>query len=94
MSLLLANLLIRFIPCMLTIKTNKTSLEWTWHGNFLRCDLLAPVGMQIILMERSTLKMVPLDPNRQMHYTVKKQGLLEFLKKWETKWQKMKLMLQ
>jgi len=68
-----------------TIKTNKTSLEWTWHGNFLRWDLLAPVGMQIILMERSTLKMVPLDPNRQMHYTVKKQGLLEFLKKSETK---------
>ena len=32
---------------------------------FLEMGFIAPVGMQIILVEKSTLKMVPLDPNRQ-----------------------------
>ena len=59
MSLLLANLLIRSTPCFVTIRSNGILLEWIWRGSFLRWDLLAPVGMQIILVERNTLEMVP-----------------------------------
>ena len=38
MRLLLANLLIRYTPCTLTIRTVETSLEWIWRGNSLRWD--------------------------------------------------------
>ena len=71
MRMLLANLLIRFTPCTVTIRSLETSLVWTWHENFLKWDLLAPVDMQIIMTAGNTLKLVKLDLRRQMHYSVK-----------------------
>ena len=68
-------------PCFVTIRSNRTSLEWIWQGSFLRWDLLAPVGMQIILVERSTLAMVPYHRSRQPHYTVKSPVLQAFSNK-------------
>ena len=64
-----------------TIRSNRTSLEWTWLGSFLKWDLLAPAGMQIILVGRSTLEMVPYHRSRQPHYTVKSPALQLFSKK-------------
>ena len=81
MSLLLANLLIRFIPCSIDYKDKQDFIGMDMARKFLEMGFTRSVGMQIILVEKSMLKMVPLDPNRQMHYTVKKRGLLEFLKK-------------
>ena len=46
----------------------------------MRWDLLAPVGMQIILVGRSTLAMVPYHRSRQPHYTVKSPALQLFQK--------------
>jgi len=80
-EILLANLLIKSTPCFVTIRSNRTSLEWIWQGSFLKWDLLAPVGMQIILVERSTLAMVPYHRSRQPHYTVKSPVLQMFSKK-------------
>ena len=77
MRMLLANLLIRFTPCTVTIRSMETSLEWTWQGNSLKWDLLAPVDMQIIMTAGNTLKLVKLDHRRQMHYTVKSRPLLK-----------------
>ena len=68
-------------PCFVTIRSNGILLEWIWRGSFLRWDLLAPVGMQIILVERSTLEMVPYHRSRQPHYTVKSPALHLFSKK-------------
>jgi len=71
----------KIYSCFVTIRSNRTSLEWTWLGSFLKWDLLAPVGMQIILVERSTLEMVPYHRSRQPHYTVKSPVLQMFSKK-------------
>ena len=62
-------------------KEQRDLLEWIWRGSFLRWDLLAPVGMQIILVERSTLEMVPYHRSRQPHYTVKRPALQLLSKK-------------
>ena len=81
MKMALANLLLRYTPCFVSIRSNGISLEWIWQGSFLRWDLLAPVGMQIILVERNTLEMVPYHRSRQPHYTVKSRVLQLFSKK-------------
>jgi len=81
MRMRLANLLIKYTPCSVTIRTLETSLEWTWRGNSLKWGLLAPVGMQIILVDKNMLKTVLLDPRRQTHYTVSKQDRQESLKR-------------
>ena len=78
MRMLLANLLIRFTPCSVNIRSMETSLAWTWQGNSLKWDLLAPEGMQIIMTGGNTLRLVKLDLRRQMHYTVKSPLLLKF----------------
>ena len=62
-------------------KEQQDFMEWIWQGSFLKWDLLAPVGMQIILVERSTLAMVPYHRSRQPHYTVKSPALQLFSKK-------------
>ena len=55
-------------------------MEWIWRGSFLKWDLLAPAGMQIILVGKSTLEMVPYHHSRQPHYTVKSPVLQAFSK--------------
>ena len=62
-------------------KKQQDFIGMEWQGSFLRWDLLAPVGMQIILVERSTLAMVPYHRSRQPHYTVKSPVLQMFSKK-------------
>jgi len=81
MNLWLANLLIKYTECSVIINPLETSLVWTCHGNFLKWVLHAPAGMQIILMEKSILVMVPLDPSRQSHYIVSKQDRQQSSKK-------------
>ena len=66
-------------PCFMTIRSNRILLEWIWQGSFLKWDLLAPAGMQIILVGKSTLEMVPY-LRRQPHYTVKSPVLQAFSK--------------
>ena len=62
----------------------ETSLEWICAENSLRWVLRAPVGTQIILLDGNILKTVPLDPNRQMHFTMSKRNLQKYSKKSET----------
>jgi len=85
MKMLLANLLIKYTPCSVNIKSMETSLVWTWQGNSWKWVLREPVGMLIMPVDGSTMKfLVRPDPKRKIGEPMKSPKLLPYLKRLET----------
>ena len=65
-------------------KTKETSLVWIWRGSSWRWVLRERVVMLIIPVEGSTIKcLVKSDPKSQIGEQIRKQRVLQFLRKCE-----------